>query len=109
LKSRFLAAALAAIVTSAAAAAPPEGPGVADPQAPVPRMAYRSVFQDTPAGVEADALDWKKANAEVGRFPRGHVDLLKWEESQGAPPAPSRAPGVAPAAPPAAAPQGHKH
>lgn len=54
----------------------------ADPTATVPRVAYRSVFADTPTPVETDIADWKKANAEVGQFRRGHVDLLKWEEER---------------------------
>jgi hypothetical protein len=45
-------------------------------------MLYRSVFSDLPAGVEASTPDWTKSNADVGRFQRGHIDLLKWEESQ---------------------------
>ncbi len=49
-----------------------------------PHPSYRSVFEDTPRGVETRRDDWKKANAEVGRFPRGHADWLKWEEAQGA-------------------------
>jgi hypothetical protein len=59
----------------------------ADPAAAVPRVAYRSVFADTPTGVEAERADWKKANAEVGQFRRGHVDLLKWEEERARTPA----------------------
>ena len=62
----------------------------ADPRAAVPRVAYRSVFADTPTGVETELVDWKKANAEVGQFRRGHVDLLKWEEERArATPAPA--------------------
>lgn len=37
---------------------------------------------------------WRDANAAVGQFPRGHADLLKWEQQQ----APAAAP-VTPAAP----------
>ena len=37
---------------------------------------------------------WRDANAAVGQFPRGHADLLKWEQQQ----APAAAP-VAPAVP----------
>ena len=54
----------------------------ADAASPVPRVLYRSVFADTPKGVETDALDWKSANAEVGQLTRGHVDILKWEAAQ---------------------------
>jgi hypothetical protein len=32
--------------------------------------------------VEQTSLDWKKANADVGQFKRGHADLLKWEQEQ---------------------------
>ncbi|WP_294770525.1 hypothetical protein [uncultured Rhodoferax sp.] len=57
---------------------------------PVPAALYRSVFADLPQGVEDTVLDWKAANAAVGQFPRGHADLLKWEQEQArkaAPPA----------------------
>lgn len=49
---------------------------------PVPPALYRSVFADLPSGVEATRVDWKKANADVGQFKRGHADLLKWEQEQ---------------------------
>lgn len=56
----------------------------AEPAAPVPRVSYRSVFSDLPTGVEAGREDWKKANTDVGRFTRGHIDILK-SEQQAAP------------------------
>ena len=55
---------------------------VTDPGASVPPVVYQSVFNQSPIGVETKSVDWKKANAEVGQFKRGHVDILKWEESQ---------------------------
>ena len=55
---------------------------VADPAAPVPAVLYRSVFIDTPQGVETQSVDWKAANADVGQFTRGHADLVKWEADQ---------------------------
>ena len=58
-------------------------PSVTNPAAAVPPVVYQSVFADTPTGVEMESADWKKANAEVGQFKRGHVDILKWEEAQG--------------------------
>jgi hypothetical protein len=78
---------------SAAQSAP--APGVdatADPTASVPAVHYRSVFKETSLGVEKDSLDWRKANDEVGKFTRGHVDILKWEEQQNAT-TPPAAPG----------------
>lgn len=94
MKHCLLAAALA--VPLAASAADPS-----DPAAPAPTPEYRSAFADLPTGVEEDTLDWKKANAEVAQFPRGHIDLLKWEEAQGR----SRPAPATPAAP--AAPKGN--
>lgn len=83
----------------------PSTPQPADPSAPVPVVSYRSVFADLPTGVEAGREDWKKANNDVGRFTRGHVDILKWEQQQTAPAAPATRPATAP---PAAA-HPHKH
>ncbi|MEP6968955.1 MAG: hypothetical protein ABJA49_00850, partial [Betaproteobacteria bacterium] len=37
-----------------------------DPAASVPSVMYRSVFTDTPKGVETESQDWRAANAEVG-------------------------------------------
>jgi hypothetical protein len=59
---------------------------VVNPRAGVPAVLYRSVFVDTPTGVETEEVDWKKANAEVGQFKRGHVDILQWEAKQKAKP-----------------------
>jgi hypothetical protein len=94
----ILAALLAAASCIPAVAAEPAGP--ADPAAAAPRPEYRSVFEDVPTGVEEGSVDWKKANAAVAEFPRGHIDLLKWEERQPAPAASS---------PPAPAPRRHQH
>ena len=54
----------------------------ADPAAAVPAVSYRSVFTDTPKGVETESLDWRTANTEVGKNLRGHIDILKWEAAQ---------------------------
>jgi cytochrome c peroxidase len=34
-----------------------------------------------PAAVDP-AASWRQANALVAQFPRGHADLLKWEQAQ---------------------------
>lgn len=103
MKLSCLAALLAAPLVAAAA----------DAAAAVPATAYRSVFDDLPKGVEEEMVDWKKANADVAQFPRGHIDLLKWEEANpGAAPRPQPAPAAAPAAPatpPPAPARGHLH
>ena len=90
----ILAALLAAASVAAFAADP------ADPASPVVATPYRSPFADLPSGVEEQTVDWKKANADVAQFPRGHVDLLKWEERN--PPAASPARPASAAAQPQA-------
>lgn len=81
---------------------------VTDPSAAVPPVVYQSVFNQSPTGVETKSVDWKKANAEVGQFKRGHVDILKWEESQ-AKDKPTGKPAMPAATPAPAAPTPHKH
>ena len=68
--------------TSMAAAKAAAPAAVTDAAAAVPGVVYQSVFANTPTGVEMESADWKKANAEVGQFKRGHVDILKWDEAQ---------------------------
>jgi hypothetical protein len=62
---------------------------------------YRSAFDATPRGIEPDTGNWKAANATVGRFPRGHRDVYKWEKAHegvsGAKPPASAEPAAAPA------------
>ena len=63
-------------------ASPVRRPAPIRVRVPVPAVLYRSVFADTPQGVETGSLPWKDANAEVGQFTRGHIDILKWEAAQ---------------------------
>jgi hypothetical protein len=53
----------------------------------VPAALYTSAFAGLSTGVEPASDDWKKSNAAVAQFPRGHADLLKWEQAQEAKPA----------------------
>lgn len=75
---------LVASATTAIAQPMAKAEEVTNPAVFVPPVLYRSVFVDTPTGVEAETLDWKRANADVGQFKRGHIDVLKWEEEQAA-------------------------
>ncbi len=71
--------------TSAAQVAKaPQADGAANPSAKVPAVDYRSVFKETTLGLEKGSTDWRKANDEVGKFTRGHIDILKWEEQEAA-------------------------
>lgn len=85
------------------AAAQPAATPATDPSAPVPAVAYRSVFADTPRGVETESIDWTAANTLVGQFTRGHIDILKWEAAQ------ARAKEAAAAATPKADSTGMEH
>jgi hypothetical protein len=60
---------------------------VSAPGTPVAAVAYRSVFDGLPSGVEQSVVDWKSANAAVGQFTRGYMDVLKWEADQSGKPA----------------------
>jgi hypothetical protein len=42
---------------------------------------YRSAFENLPTGVERATEDWRASNDRVGRFKRGHPDILKAEEA----------------------------
>ncbi len=95
---------LVACAAGAAAQPLPKTDDVTNPAVFVPPVLYRSVFVDTPVGVETETLDWKRANADVGQFKRGHVDVLKWEEEQAA-----RRKALPAGAAQPAAPAGHQH
>ena len=58
----------------------------ASPQAQVPFANYQSVLRGLPQGVESQSTDWRSANDAVGQFKRGHIDLLKLENSPPAQP-----------------------
>lgn len=77
MKSLWIGTAIAGAAALAAAT-----PNPADPAVAIPAVQYRSVFVDTPKGIEKETADWRKANAEVGQLRRGHVDILKWEAEQ---------------------------
>ncbi len=72
-----------------------------NPQANVPQVTYRSVFRETSLGIEQEKVDWRKANDDVGKFTRGHLDIIKQEEID------SKA--LSPKASPAAPVTPHKH
>jgi hypothetical protein len=58
-----------------------------NPLAVVPPLVYQSAFADLPAfdpeRPTADKQDWRKANEAVAQFPRGHMDILKKEMTEG--------------------------
>ena len=68
------------------ALAVPWWPAWAQTQTPTP--------PDNPALSEA-RQQWREANERVGEFPRGHIDLLKWEQRHLPPAATPARPGPA--------------
>ncbi len=82
--SLALACALLWQTSSAQTAMAPATESAANPVASVPAVVYRSVFKETSLGVEKDTDNWRKSNDEVGKFLRGHLDILKWEEQESA-------------------------
>ncbi len=96
-------AAIASIALGCSAIAQPAVTTAADPvarpEAEVPSISYRSVFKQTSLGIEKDTVDWRKANDDVGRFVRGHVDILKLEEAESAQPMTKPVPSAAPKPP----------
>lgn len=58
-----------------------------DPDTPTPPLSYAPLPKPTPLPALGED-DWRGANDTVGAFPRGHIDILKWEaeNSPAAPP-----------------------
>ncbi|MBU0588889.1 MAG: hypothetical protein KJ852_09165 [Gammaproteobacteria bacterium] len=85
------------------APATPLMPHPADPQARVAPPVYLSPYAAPAPEADNAPMDWRQANAEVGQFRRGHIDILKWEASQEAPKA------MSPDTMPPAMSGGHQH
>lgn len=49
--------------------------------------------------VPAQPTDWRAANEAVAQFPRGHADVLKWEQAHSPAPAPAQPPATGVALP----------
>jgi len=84
LKRTLLAAWLAACIPYGVLAEPL----AADPAAVVPAVPYRSALGTSmgmPPASEVRLADWARANADVGRNLRGHLDILKWETANTTP------------------------
>lgn len=87
----------AAPAITLAQGAPPAAGGVADPAATVATPTYQSAFGTAPMGVVTDLQSWAEANALVGQFQRGHMDIVRWERAQEAAAQAAEAPPHAPA------------
>lgn len=55
-------------------------PSALDPSAPQLPLRHKAL---QPSGaVSQEWADWREAHAAVAEFPRGHVDILRWEAGQ---------------------------
>ncbi|WP_212645974.1 hypothetical protein [Delftia sp. PE138] len=54
--------------------------GAIDPAAA--SLPLRHAALPASGAVETELTDWRQANAAVGEFPNGHVDILRWEAAQ---------------------------
>ena len=61
--------------------------------APRPALPDATAAGPLPANERSAALAiWQQANARVAEFPRGHIDILRWEAAQGSTTSPATAP-----------------
>lgn len=61
-------------------------PSALDPSAP--RLPLHHTPLPPSGTVSQEWADWREANAAVAEFPRGHMDILRWEAGQAGPSAP---------------------
>jgi outer membrane protein TolC len=54
-----------------------------------------ALAQDAPTTIQEALERWRAANQAVAEFPRGHIDLLRWEQSQSAAVSPTANPTTA--------------
>jgi hypothetical protein len=70
------------------AAGPDDALRAADPASPAPAVSLplpspqRVDTPESPADLERARAVWREANRSVADFPRGHIDLLRWEAAQ---------------------------
>ncbi len=71
-------------------------PAQAGVLAPPPQLPGATAAGPLPANERSAALAiWQQANARVAEFPRGHIDILRWEAAQGGTASPATAPSGA--------------
>lgn len=84
MKHLFALLTLAAPLLAGAQSVPQQAAAAVDPRAVVPPVAYQPMASAGASGLVSDREDWKAANATVGQYPRGHLDVIKWERAQDA-------------------------
>lgn len=98
-RPRALCAALALTLCGAAQAQAPNA-DAANPQQAAPLPTWPSAAlapasaPELPVQIDEAIRRWQAANRAVGEFPRGHIDLLRWEQQQA--PAVPAAPALQP-------------
>lgn len=57
-------------------------PAVASPAGTAPPVHYQPMAPTGASALVLEVDDWKAANATVGQYRRGHMDIVKWEKAQ---------------------------
>lgn len=92
MKHAFALLALALPLVAGAQSVQQQAAVAASPGVPVPPLSYVPLPPVGASALVTTLDDWKTANAAVGQYPRGHLDIIKWEQAQeAARPAPAGA------------------
>ncbi len=70
---------------------PQQAAAAAAPDAPVPAVPYQPMPAAGASALVRELDDWKRVNAAVAEFPRGHRDIVRWERAQPRPATPEPA------------------
>lgn len=92
MKYRCALLALAVPLLAGAQSVPQQAAAAVSPGVPVPPVPYAPMAPVGASALVSEREDWKAANATVGQYPRGHLDVIKWEKAQEA--APPASPGA---------------
>lgn len=82
MKPIFALLALATPLLGSAQTTQQEAAAAAAPSITVPPVHYTPMAPTGVSGLATEGEDWKAANASVGQYRRGHIDILKAERSQ---------------------------
>jgi len=96
MKSLFALLALSVPLLGAAQTVPQQAAAAANPDAGTSPVPYQPMAPVGAGALIVELDDWKAANATVGQYRRGHMDIIKWEKAQPPTPAAATPPQEAP-------------
>ncbi len=89
MKYFFTPLALAASLLANAQTLQQQAAAAAQPDAAAPPVRYVPMAPAGASGLMVEREDWKAANATVGQYRRGHMDIVRWEKAQARNPVPA--------------------